>query len=91
MSIINLLLSREIISSSYKNTLDNLLEDSFLNDSSCSSNYKDSQLASTVSSTIAIAVSPDGLTFCSTHGDHTIKVFLFFTGYKSYIHYHITE
>lgn len=32
-----------------------------------------------VSSTIAIAISNDGLTYATTHGDHTVKVFDFST------------
>lgn len=32
-----------------------------------------------VKSTIAIAMSPDGSTFATTHGDHTIKIFDYYT------------
>jgi activator-of-BECN1-regulated-autophagy protein 1 len=31
-------------------------------------------------STISIAFSPDGNTFASTHGDHTVKIVQFSTG-----------
>ena len=31
-------------------------------------------------STIAIAISPDGRTIASTHGDHTVKIFHYLSG-----------
>ena len=37
-------------------------------------------LAPTVLSTIAVAISPDGETVATSHGDHTIKIFKFYTG-----------
>ena len=91
MNILKILSNRELTASrTYKSIIDDVVEDSYLNDSLCCSYYNDSILASTVSSTIAIAIAPSGLTFASTHGDHTIKVFLFFTGnlilISSYLH-----
>lgn len=35
---------------------------------------------STAKSTISVAFSPDGETFASTHGDHTVKIICFRTG-----------
>ena len=37
-------------------------------------------LVPTVLSTIAVAISPDGETVATSHGDHTIKIFKFYTG-----------
>jgi WD40 repeat protein len=34
----------------------------------------------TVLSTIAVAISPDGETVATSHGDHTIKIFKYYTG-----------
>ena len=52
----------------------NLLEDGFIQGQRSSI---DLELPPTVSSTIAIATSIDGLMYASTHGDHTVKVFRF--------------
>ena len=41
---------------------------------------EDLALSDNVLSTIAIAISPDGETIATSHGDHTIKVFLYHTG-----------
>ena len=41
---------------------------------------EDLALNDSVLSTIAIAISPDGETIATSHGDHTIKVFLYHTG-----------
>ncbi|KAG7398512.1 hypothetical protein PHYBOEH_010969 [Phytophthora boehmeriae] len=38
------------------------------------------ELPQTTKSTISIAISPDGKTFASTHGDHTVKIICFETG-----------
>ncbi|TYZ59124.1 hypothetical protein PybrP1_000049 [[Pythium] brassicae (nom. inval.)] len=38
------------------------------------------ELPPTTKSTISIAISPDGKTFASTHGDHTVKIICFETG-----------
>jgi WD40 repeat protein len=74
MSIPQQLKTREITSSSSSALLTSKLEDSFF------ASYIRSPvdfLGSTenVLSTIAVAVSPDGETIASTHGDHTVKIF----------------
>lgn len=57
--------------------LQQALEDGFV----CGASERhDYELPATVSSTIAIAYSADGHTFASTHGDHTVKVFIFSSG-----------
>ncbi|CAI5723987.1 unnamed protein product [Hyaloperonospora brassicae] len=38
------------------------------------------ELPQTTKSTISIAISPDGKTFASTHGDHTVKIICIETG-----------
>ncbi|DBA02410.1 TPA: hypothetical protein N0F65_007229 [Lagenidium giganteum] len=38
------------------------------------------ELPPTTKSTISIAISPDGRTFASTHGDHTVKIICYQTG-----------
>ena len=38
-----------------------------------------------VLSTIAVAISPDGETVATSHGDHTIKIFKYYTGEKTNI------
>lgn len=35
-----------------------------------------------VLSTIAVAISPDGETVATSHGDHTIKIFKYYSGEK---------
>lgn len=49
-------------------------------DSDGATGPEDLALNDSVLSTIAIAISPDGETIATSHGDHTIKVFLYHTG-----------
>lgn len=78
MNIVKLLKYRESLpAGTSAAALENALEDSFV--SGYMSKY-DHPLPSSVSSTIAIAISCDGRTFATTHGDHTVKVFLFRSG-----------
>jgi WD40 repeat protein len=71
-NINQILQSRELLPIRKKFEIENTLEDCF-----AQGNYTfaDVPLPPNVSSTIAIAVSCDGLTFATTHGDHTVKVF----------------
>jgi activator-of-BECN1-regulated-autophagy protein 1 len=64
---------------SYKRLIDRLLEKSFFNAKE-KHIANDFPLTESVLSTIAIALSPDGETIATSHGDHTIKVFDFYTG-----------
>ncbi|KAJ1404832.1 hypothetical protein B484DRAFT_424073 [Ochromonadaceae sp. CCMP2298] len=77
MNIAKILLDREVLPYSLRTALDNSLEDSFISGNARSF---DTPLPASVSSTIAIAISCDGRTFATTHGDHTVKVFTFLTG-----------
>ena len=76
MSILKFLNAREISHCRRRTAIESLLEDSFVQGkvSRC-----DFSFATTSSAIIAIALSPDGQTFASTHGDHTVKVFIFNT------------
>ena len=65
----------------YRSRLDALLESSFFettNDTLCPPVVL--PLNDSVLSTIAIAISPNGETIATSHGDHTIKVFYYHTG-----------
>lgn len=75
-NINQILKSRELLPTKRKIEIENALEESFL-----AGNYlrSDVELPSNVSSTIAIAVSCDGKTFASTHGDHTVKIFYYYS------------
>lgn len=73
-NIVNLLNNREILSFRKKAEIENSLEDSFVKGKLV---QYDLPLPASVSSTIAIAMSCDGRTFATTHGDHTVKVFVF--------------
>lgn len=72
----NLLKARELIPIRKREEVENLLEDSFI---SGKLQHEDISLPRDVSSTIAIAISCDGRTFASTHGDHTVKIFHFYS------------
>jgi len=66
---------------SYRTRLDTLLESSFFettNESVLPPVVL--PLNDSVLSTIAIAISPNGETIATSHGDHTIKVFHYHTG-----------
>eukprot|EP00598_Pedospumella_elongata_P002972 CAMPEP_0184985292 /NCGR_PEP_ID=MMETSP1098-20130426/14038_1 /TAXON_ID=89044 /ORGANISM="Spumella elongata, Strain CCAP 955/1" /LENGTH=821 /DNA_ID=CAMNT_0027509371 /DNA_START=100 /DNA_END=2565 /DNA_ORIENTATION=+ len=72
-----LLRDRELHPFPMRLTIENALEDSFVAGNACKF---DNPLPPSVSSTIAIAMSCDGQTFATTHGDHTVKVFDFISG-----------
>ena len=72
-----LLRDRELHPFQMRLTIENALEDSFVAGNACKF---DNPLPPSVSSTIAIAMSCDGQTFATTHGDHTVKVFDFISG-----------
>jgi WD40 repeat protein len=74
MNLTKAILLREKLPLKIEEYVNGPLEDSFV---SGNSSHFDFPLPSTVSSTIAIAVSNDGQTFATTHGDHTVKVFQF--------------
>jgi WD40 repeat protein len=78
MSIIATLRAREIQQFPRKRpSLKDKLEDSFVSGRLAQIDYP---LPTTVSSTIAIAISCNGRTVATTHGDHTVKVFIFSSG-----------
>ena len=68
------------------NNIQNSLEDSFCANYVCDNPLDFLNSSSESISTIAIALSNDGETVASTHGDHTVKVFLISTGklYRSF-------
>lgn len=72
-----LLRDRELHPFPMRLAMENALEDSFIAGNACKF---DNPLPPSVSSTIAIAMSCDGQTFATTHGDHTVKVFDFISG-----------
>lgn len=74
MNIIQIIKEREIGLSKTRYDLNESLESSFLN-----GNFRNlnPNLEINVTSTIAISFSPDGSTVATTHGDHTVKVFMF--------------
>jgi WD40 repeat protein len=76
-NINSLLKGRELLPLTRKYEIENSLEDSFISGGKLTS--EDIPLPVSVSSTIAIAVSCDGRTFATTHGDHTVKVFFFYS------------
>ncbi len=67
---------RECIPVSGKVSIENMIEDSFV---SGTNNLMSIPMPPNVSSTISISMSHDGQYFATTHGDHTVKVFLFHT------------
>lgn len=82
-SISTLLYGQQLISGDMRRTVEHFIEDTHL----CSAEgrgsiheFVDLDLPQTVTSTISIAVSPDGHTFASTHGDHSVRVFQCLTG-----------
>ena len=77
MNIIDLLKERERGQVQMQQSVENALEDSFI---SGNAEQFDNSMPRSVSSTIAIAMASDGLTFATTHGDHTVKVFDFRSG-----------
>jgi WD40 repeat protein len=95
MSLLSLLRSREngCDSSGGSRTIDycRIAEDLLIkSDESEISNQHlstplDVLLSNVVKSTIAIAMSPDGSTFATTHGDHTIKIFDYYTRKQSWL------
>jgi len=68
----NLFVQRELSSLRKHDDIENMLEDSFVTGQLI---QKDLPLPANVTSTIAIAMSADGKTFATTHGDHTVKIF----------------
>ena len=78
MSVLNVLRQREVGRIKGRSMIREILEDSFMCGKSTNFDFK---LPSSVSSTIAIGLSCDGKIVASTHGDHTVKVFIFATGY----------
>lgn len=78
-NLVNILFKRELTGCRSKVLLNDSLEDSFCNNNILSPTVP-SLSPETVLSTIAIAVSPDGSTFASTHGDHTVKIFFYNSG-----------
>lgn len=77
MNVVNVLRQREIGLIKGRKMIRELLEDSFLCGKSTNCDFK---LPSSVSSTIAIGLSCDGKMVATTHGDHTVKVFVFASG-----------
>jgi activator-of-BECN1-regulated-autophagy protein 1 len=77
MNIVQLLEEREQWDVRTKRVLENALEDSFI---AGNAEQFDIAMPRSVSSTIAIAMSCNGVTFATTHGDHTVKVFDFGSG-----------
>lgn len=77
MNILKILGDREMVPNQLRSAMENSLEDSFVEGKSV---LFDNPLPPSVSSTIAIAMSCDGQTFATTHGDHTVKVFAFISG-----------
>lgn len=77
MNMSMLLRDRELHPFQMRLSIENALEDSFVAGNACKF---DNPLPPSVSSTIAIAMSCDGQTFATTHGDHTVKVFDFISG-----------
>ena len=67
---------RELLPIRKRIIMDEALEGSFVGGSL---RQEDVQLPANVSSTIAIATSCDGRTFATTHGDHTVKIFYFYS------------
>lgn len=80
----NLLKARELIPIRKNLEIENALEDSFVQGQLL---QEDIPLPPNVSSTIAIAVSCNGRTFATTHGDHTVKIFNFYSN-KPYRIFH---
>jgi activator-of-BECN1-regulated-autophagy protein 1 len=79
-NLANILIQREILSGrNYRRAIDAVLEKSFFQakEKHCANDFP---LSESVLSTIAIALSPDGETVATSHGDHTIKVFNFHDG-----------
>jgi WD40 repeat protein len=77
-NIIDILRAREVRRSNYKENVECQLETSFSRLEGIDS-PRQFPLAESVLSTIAIAISPDGETVATSHGDHTVKIF----GYRS--------
>lgn len=77
MNIVQLLEEREQHNGHLQSALENSVEDAFI---AGNAEQFDNEMPRAVSSTIAIAMACDGLTFATTHGDHTVKVFDFANG-----------
>ena len=79
INVCDILKERELRGNRNESVLSKVLEDSFL------ANYSTEPFdfirpVDNPLSTIAIAVSPDGDTVATTHGDHTVKVFKISSG-----------
>jgi WD40 repeat protein len=77
MNIVQLLGEREQHNANLQLAMENAIEDSFI---AGHAEQFDNSMPRSVSSTIAIAMSCDGKTFATTHGDHTVKIFDFTSG-----------
>uniref|UniRef100_H3HAW5 Uncharacterized protein n=1 Tax=Phytophthora ramorum TaxID=164328 RepID=H3HAW5_PHYRM len=84
-NIANVLLRREFGGSRRQQTVRAVGEDreeNFWAESESAAKHQSRyfELPQTTKSTISIAISPDGKTFASTHGDHTVKIICIETG-----------
>lgn len=77
MNLLAALRKRELNVKFAEKTLPFILEDSFIAGHYIKLDYS---LPSSVSSTIAISLSCDGRTVATTHGDHSVKIFVFISG-----------
>jgi hypothetical protein len=75
LSLLDALFKRELTSrngSTFRNDFAATLEESFASGFCRKDDYV---VPDNVTSTISMDVSPDGSTFASTHGDHSVKVY----------------
>lgn len=75
-SVTDITTLRECVAIRGGQSIENMIEDKFVNGEFRSVSIP---LPLNVSSTISISVSHDGNYFATTHGDHTVKVFMYHT------------